>query len=316
MVRALIFPGQGSQAVGMGKALADAAPEAAQVFEAVDDALGEKLSAVIWEGDEETLRLTRNAQPALMAVSIAALKVIEQRSGKDLADLATLVAGHSLGEYTALTAAGTFTVTDAARLLRTRGDAMQAAVPVGEGAMAAILNLDIDVVREIAAEAAAATGGVCSAANDNAPGQIVVSGHKNAVEAAIALATEKGAKRSMLLPVSAPFHCALMAPAAQIMSEALANVSLNAPEVPIIANVTAEPETDPVNIRQLLVDQVTGAVRWRESIQAMAGRGITDLAEIGAGKVLSGLARRIDKSLKATTIGSPEDVETFVAGLD
>jgi len=315
MSRAFIFPGQGSQAVGMGKALADAAREAAAVFQEVDDALGEKLSSIIWEGDEDTLRLTTNAQPALMAVSIAALKVIEARSGKILPDLTSLVAGHSLGEYTALTAAGTFSIADAARLLRIRGEAMQAAVPVGEGAMAAILNLDIDVVREIADEAAKQTGGICASANDNAPGQVVVSGHKAAVEAAIALATEKGAKRSLLLPVSAPFHCALMAPAAETMSEALANVSLKVPSVPVIANVTVTQETDPVRIRQLLVDQVTGAVRWRETVETMAAGGITQLVEVGAGKVLSGLARRIDKGLKATSIGTADDVEAFVTSL-
>lgn len=311
--RAFVFPGQGSQTVGMGRDLAEASPVAARVFEEVDDALGEKLSAILWEGPAETLTLTRNTQPGLMAVSLAAMRLLEDRSGRKLADLAQVIAGHSLGEYSALTAAGSLSIGDAARLLRTRGDAMQAAVPQGQGAMAAILGLEIDRVREIAQEAEKTTGGVCAAANDNAPGQVVVSGAKAAVEAAIALAKDAGAKRALPLPVSAPFHCALMAPAAEVMSEALANVTIQAPGVALIANVTASPVTDPVSIRQLLVEQVTASVRWRESVTAMADQGIDTLVEVGAGKVLTGLTGRIDKRLTGTALNTVEAVDAFVA---
>lgn len=311
--RAFVFPGQGSQTVGMGRDLAEASPVAARVFEEVDDALGEKLSAILWEGPAETLTLTRNTQPGLMAVSLAAMRLLEDRSGRKLADLAQVIAGHSLGEYSALTAAGSLSIGDAARLLRTRGDAMQAAVPQGQGAMAAILGLEIDRVREIAQEAEKTTGGVCAAANDNAPGQVVVSGATAAVEAAIALAKDAGAKRALPLPVSAPFHCALMAPAAEVMSEALANVTIQAPGVALIANVTASPVTDPVSIRQLLVEQVTASVRWRESVTAMADQGIDTLVEVGAGKVLTGLTGRIDKRLTGTALNTVEAVDAFVA---
>lgn len=311
--RAFVFPGQGSQTVGMGRDLAEASPVAARVFEEVDDALGEKLSAILWEGPAETLTLTRNTQPGLMAVSLAAMRLLEDRSGRKLADLAQVIAGHSLGEYSALTAAGSLSIGDAARLLRTRGDAMQAAVPQGQGAMAAILGLEIDRVREIAQEAEKTTGGVCAAANDNAPGQVVVSGAKAAVEAAIALAKDAGAKRALPLPVSAPFHCALMAPAAEVMSEALANVTIQAPGVALIANVTASPVTDPVSIRQLLVEQVTASVRWRESVTAMADQGIDTLVEVGAGKVLTGLTGRIDKRLTGTALNTVEAIDAFVA---
>ncbi|NBB82597.1 MAG: ACP S-malonyltransferase [Alphaproteobacteria bacterium] len=313
MARAFVFPGQGSQAVGMGKALADAAPEARAVFDTVDEALGERLSALMFDGDADTLTLTQNAQPALMAVSLAALKVLEARSGRALADLAAFVAGHSLGEYSALAAAGAIEPADAARLLRRRGLAMQRAVPVGEGAMAALLGLDLDTAVAVAEEAAGDQ--VCSAANDNADGQIVVSGHREAVERAVSIAAAKGAKRSMLLPVSAPFHCPLMAPAAEEMAEALAAVDIRPPAVPLVANVTAAPATAPEDIRRLLVEQVTGRVRWRESVQTMAAAGVDQLVELGAGKVLSGLARRIDKSLAATALQTPDDIDAFVATL-
>lgn len=309
MTRALVFPGQGSQAVGMGKDLAESSATARAVFQEVDDALGEKLSALMFDGDPEILQLTENAQPALMAVSLAAFRVLRERTGKELPDLAAFVAGHSLGEYSALAAAGAFSIADAARLLRHRGRAMQKAVPVGEGAMAALLGLDVDAAREIAA--AAAEGEVCAAANDNAPGQVVVSGHKAAVERAIALASDRGAKRAVLLPVSAPFHCVLMAPAAQAMATALADVTIHPPSVPLVANVTASAVADPTEIRRLLVEQVTGAVRWRESVLYMKAQGVTELVEVGAGKVLSGLARRIDRDLSASAVGAPADLDAF-----
>ena len=309
-MRAAVFPGQGSQSVGMGKALAEASPEARAVFEAVDEALGEKLSALIWEGPEETLTLTQNAQPALMAVSLAAAKTLEA-AGKPLESFASFVAGHSLGEYSALAAAGALSVEDAAKLLRLRGKAMQAATPVGAGAMAAILGLDLADVDAIAAEAAAG-GEVCAAANDNAPGQVVVSGSAAAVDRAIALAKEKGAKRAMPLSVSAPFHCALMQPAADAMQEALAGAAIQPPRIPLIANVTAAPTSDPEAIRRQLVEQVCGRVRWRECMIRAADEGVTEIVEIGSGKVLTGLARRIDKRLTARAIGGPEDVAAFV----
>ena len=313
MVRAFVYPGQGSQAVGMGQELAAAYPAARAVFDEVDEALGQDLSGLVFGGDIETLTLTENAQPALMAVSLAATRAIEAVSGRPLADLAAYVAGHSLGEYSALAAAGALSVADAARLLRRRGQAMQKAVPVGQGAMAALLGLDIDAARTVAE--AASAGEICVAANDNAPGQVVVSGHKAAVERALALAAEQGARRGVLLPVSAPFHCPLMQPAAEAMATALAEVEIARPSVPLVANVTASPVEEPDEIRRLLVAQVTGAVRWRESVLFMAGAGVDTLVEVGAGKVLAGLARRIDKALAASAVGAPAEVETFAATL-
>ena len=313
MVRAFVYPGQGSQAVGMGQELAAAYPAARAVFDEVDEALGQDLSGLVFGGDIETLTLTENAQPALMAVSLAATRAIEAVSGRPLADLAAYVAGHSLGEYSALAAAGALSVADAARLLRRRGQAMQKAVPVGQGAMAALLGLDIDAARTVAE--AASAGEICVAANDNAPGQVVVSGHKAAVERALALAAEQGARRGVLLPVSAPFHCPLMQPAAEAMATALAEVEIARPSVPLVANVTASPVEEPDEIRRLLVAQVTGAVRWRESVLFMAGAGVDTLVEVGAGKVLAGLTRRIDKALAASAVGAPAEVETFAATL-
>lgn len=304
MTIAFVFPGQGAQTIGMGRALADAYPAARAVFDEVDDALGEKLSALIWEGDQDALTLTQNAQPALMATSMAALRALEAE-GIGM-ERASFVAGHSLGEYSALCAAGSLSVADAARLLRTRGRAMQEAVPVGIGAMAAILGLDFDTVAEVAAEAA--QGEVCQAANDNDPGQVVVSGHRAAVERACDIAKAKGAKRAMLLPVSAPFHCALMEPAAAVMAEALAGVDMPAPSVPVVANVQAAGCADPAVLRSLLVDQVTGSVRWRESVMWMAANGVTEMWEIGAGKALSGMIRRIDLAVATRAVGTPEDV--------
>ncbi len=310
MTVAFVFPGQGSQAVGMGKALADAYPAARAVFDEVDEALGDKLSAVIWEGPEDRLTLTENAQPALMAVSMAVVRALEAE-GVSVGEAASYVAGHSLGEYSALAAAGALTLSDTAKLLRTRGKAMQAAVPVGEGAMAALLGLDYEKALEVAEEAA--QGEVCQAANDNAPGQVVVSGARAAVERACEIATAKGAMKAIMLPVSAPFHCAMMAPAAEVMRAALAEADIRAPAVPVVANVAAGPVTDPDEIRRRLVEQVTGTVRWRECVQWMAGHGVTELKEIGAGKVLTALARRIDRSLSAAAIGSPEDIAAFLA---
>ena len=312
-MRAFVFPGQGSQAPGMGRDLADRYPAAKAVFDEVDEALGESLSDIIWGEDADALTLTANAQPALMAVSVAVARVLEGEGGFTLADQAQYVAGHSLGEYSALTAAGSLALSDTARLLRLRGAAMQEAVPVGEGAMAAILGLDLDVVREIAETAA--QGDVCEAANDNAPGQVVVSGTRAAVERALPLAKEKGAKRAILLPVSAPFHCALMAPAAERMRGALADTTINAPSPALVANVSAQAETDPATIRDLLVRQVTGSVRWRESVEWMAGQGVDTLVELGAGKVLGGLARRIDRSIAGSSIGSPDDIDAFLSSL-
>ena len=311
MARAFVCPGQGAQSIGMGKDLADAYPAAKAIFQEVDDALGESLSSLIWEGDIETLTLTQNAQPALMATSMAAFRALEAE-GVTIA-AADFVAGHSLGEYSALAMAGALTVTDTARLLRLRGQAMQAAVPVGVGAMAALLGLDFDAVTEVAAEAA--QGEVCQAANDNDPGQVVVSGHKAAVERAVDIAKARGAKRAVLLPVSAPFHCALMAPAADKMAEALANTTISAPAVPVVANVRAEAISDPDTIRQLLVDQVTGSVRWRESVHWMAATGVTDVWEIGAGKALSGMIRRIEKTINCTAVGTSEDAKAAAASL-
>ena len=301
-MRAFVFPGQGAQAVGMGRALAETWPEAAAVFAEVDEALGEKLSGLIWEGDIETLTLTANAQPALMATSMAAFRAL-QAEGLAACDY---VAGHSLGEYSALCAAGVIGVADAARLLRIRGRAMQEAVPVGVGAMAALLGLDFAAAAEVAAEAA--QGEVCQAANDNDPAQVVVSGHKGAVERALEIAKARGAKRAILLPVSAPFHCALMQPAAEVMAGALAGVAFAAPAVPVVANVRAEAVSDPAELKRLLVEQVTGSVRWRESVEWMAGAGVTEFWEIGAGKALSGMVKRIAKEAVTKAVGTPEDV--------
>ncbi|UWR78745.1 ACP S-malonyltransferase [Phaeobacter inhibens] len=310
MTIAFVFPGQGAQTIGMGKALAEAYPAAKAVFDEVDAALGEALSQLIWEGDIETLTLTQNAQPALMATSLAAMRALEAE-GVSI-DKAAFVAGHSLGEYSALAAAGAISVADTARLLRTRGQAMQSAVPVGEGAMAAILGLDLEAVRAVAEEAA--QGEVCQAANDNDPTQVVVSGAKAAVERAAEIAKEKGAKRAVMLPVSAPFHCALMQPAADVMAEALAGVEITSPAVPLIANVRADAVTDPDEIRKLLVEQVTGSVRWRESVQSMAAKGVTEFWEIGAGKALSGMIRKIDRNLTSRQVGTAEDVAAITAG--
>ena len=306
-MRAFVFPGQGAQTIGMGRALAETWPAAKAVFDEVDEALGENLSALIWEGDADTLTLTRNAQPALMATSVAAMRALESE-GFAVTD-AAYVAGHSLGEYSALCAAGAISLADTARLLRIRGTAMQDAVPVGGGAMAAILGLDLAQVEEIAREAAGDE--VCQAANDNDPEQVVISGHKAAVERAAALARERGAKRALMLPVSAPFHCALMQPAATVMAEALAGVEINEPAVPLVANVRAEPVLQPGAIRQLLVEQVTGAVRWRESVQFMAAQGVTEFWEIGAGKALSGMIKRIAPGTTTRAVGAPADIEAL-----
>ena len=309
MTRAFVFPGQGAQTIGMGKARAEAYPASKAVFDEVDEALGENLSGLIWEGDIETLTMTANAQPALMATSLAAMRALEAE-GVSVTD-AAFVAGHSLGEYSALAAAGSLSVADCARLLRLRGDAMQQAVPVGEGAMAALLGLDFETAAAVAA--AAAEGQVCQAANDNDPSQVVISGDKAAVERACDIAKEKGAKRALLLPVSAPFHCALMQPAADKMAAALAEVEIKNPAVPLVANVRAEAVTEGTLIRNLLVEQVTGSVRWRESVAWMAANGVTEIWEIGAGKALSGMIKRIDRSVATKAVGTPDDVKAAVA---
>ncbi len=297
----------------MGAELAEAFPAAREVFQEVDEALGQALSRMMREGPEDELTLTENAQPALMAVSLAAVRVLEAEGGKPLSEMGAFVAGHSLGEYSALCAARALPLADTARLLKLRGQAMQKAVPVGEGAMAAILGLDLETAEAVAAEAA--EGEICTAANDNAPGQVVISGSKAAVERAVELAKQKGAKRAMLLAVSAPFHCDLMAPAADAMGKALAETDILPPALPLIANVTAEPVTDPATIRKLLVEQVCGRVRWRESVLAMKGEGVDTLVEVGAGKVLSGLARRIDRDLTGVAINGPADIEAFLKSL-
>ncbi len=307
-MRAFVFPGQGAQVIGMGRDLAEAYPAARAVFEAVDAALGESLSGLIWDGDIAELTLTRNAQPALMATSLAAMRALEAE-GVPVTS-AAFVAGHSLGEYSALCAAGALTLEDTARLLRRRGQAMQEAVPVGEGAMAALLGLDLAAAEAVAAEAAAG-GGVCEAANDNDPAQVVVSGSKATVERAVEIAKGRGAKRALLLPVSAPFHCALMQPAAEAMAEALAGVAIAAPSVPLVANVRAGAVTDPEEIRSLLVAQVTGRVRWRESVAWMAGQGVTEMVEVGAGKALSGMIRRIAKDVATKAVGTPAEVQAL-----
>ena len=309
MTTAFIFPGQGSQAVGMGKTLADAFPVARAVFDEVDAALSQKLSALMWEGPTEELTLTANAQPALMAVSLAVVRVLEAEAGLDLKRDAAFVAGHSLGEYSALAAAGTFGIGDAARLLRIRGDAMQKAVPAGQGAMAALLGADLDLARAIAADAA--EGEVCEAANDNGGGQVVLSGAKAAIDRAIALAGERGVRRAMLLPVSAPFHCSLMQPAAEAMRAALADVAMQAPVVPVMANVGAAPLSDVAAIRDSLVAQVTGTVRWRECVEAMAAAGVDRFVELGSGKVLAGLVKRIAPTATPLSVGTAEDVSAY-----
>ncbi|MDE1153073.1 MAG: ACP S-malonyltransferase [Micavibrio sp.] len=313
-MKAFVFPGQGSQSVGMGKELAEAFPVAKQVFQEVDDALSQNLSKMMFEGPDTELNLTENTQPALMAVSVAVARILQQANGGLLTpSVCKFVAGHSLGEYSALTAAGSFNLADAARLLKTRGQAMQKAVPVGIGAMAAILGLEMPDVQAIVKEASGAD--IVAAANDNSFGQIVISGHKAAVDKAIALATAKGAKRAILLPVSAPFHCALMQPAADVMATALGDVQINAPSVALVANVIAEEVTDPARIRQLLVEQVTGMVRWRESVLYMKKQGVTELIELGAGKVLNGLTKRIDADLTGRSVGTAKDIEEFAATL-
>jgi [acyl-carrier-protein] S-malonyltransferase len=309
MAVAFVFPGQGSQTVGMGKPLADAFAPARQVFDEVDAALGERLSDTIWNGPADALTLTENAQPALMAVSLAVMRVLEAEAGVDLARDATYVAGHSLGEYSALAAAGAFSIADAARLLRVRGRAMQKAVPVGVGAMAALVGVEFAQAEAVAAEAA----GVCAAANDNGGGQVVLSGEKAAVERAVEIAKANGVRRAMMLPVSAPFHCSLMRPAADAMAEALANVAVKKPRVPLVANVLARPISEPADIVRSLIDQVTGTVRWRESIQFMAQRGVSTFYEIGAGRVLAGLIKRIAETAETSSIGAPDDIVRFKA---
>ena len=313
MSRAFVFPGQASQAVGMGREVAEAFAVAKEIFEEVDEALKQNLSRLMFKGPDDELVLTENAQPAIMAVSLAVIRVLSEDGGIDLSQTAAFVAGHSLGEYSALAAVGCLSVTDTAALLKTRGLAMQEAVPLGEGAMAALMGLDLETARVIAEEAAGAD--VCTTANDNAPGQVVVSGTAAAIDRAVEIAKAKGAKRAIMLPVSAPFHCALMAPAADVMADALAEVSMAPLPVPLVANITAQPVTDPAEIRPLLVEQVTGMVRWRECVLTMKELGVDTMVEIGAGKVLSGLGRRIDADLGAMSVGTPETIEEFLNGL-
>ncbi len=314
MSRAFTFPGQGSQAVGMGLALSQAFPVARELFEEIDEALKQPLTRVMWQGPEADLTLTENAQPALMAVSLGVMRVLEREGKIEWGRHVSLAAGHSLGEYTALAAAGAFSVADTARLLKARGLAMQRAVPVGQGAMAALLGAELDQAEDVAREATRGPE-VCVVANDNAPGQVVISGHKAAIERAAEIAKTKGIKRAMMLPVSAPFHSPLMAPAAREMEEALAQVTMHAPRVPIISNVSVSPERDPAQIRRLLVEQVTGRVRWRETIAGLRDRGITSVVEIGAGKVLTTMAKRIDKDLPAQSIETPQEIEAFLKTL-
>ena len=315
MTRAFIFPGQGSQAVGMGKALADAFASAREVFQEVDDALSQKLSKLMWEGPESDLVLTENAQPAIMAASMAVIRVLEREAGFDVAKHARLVAGHSLGEYTALCAAGAFTLSDTARLLKERGQAMQAAVPVGDGGMSALLGAEIDQAEDLAKECAAATNGICVVANDNAPGQVVISGSKAAIDKAPDIAKTKGIKRAMALNVSAPFHSPMMRPAADKMRDVLAAVTIRPPAAPVVANVTAAEVSEPEMIRRLLVEQVTARVRWRESVLAFRGLGITTTVEAGGSKVLTGMVKRIDKELANVTLDSAADIEAFAKTL-
>ncbi|MBI1210136.1 MAG: ACP S-malonyltransferase [Alphaproteobacteria bacterium] len=314
MGRAFTFPGQGSQAVGMGKALANAFPAARELFEEVDEALKQPLSRLMWGGPDTELTLTENAQPALMAVSLAVMRVLERDGGFDWSKHVQLVAGHSLGEYSALAAAGAFSVPEAARLLKARGRAMQRAVPVGQGAMAALLGAEIAQAEELAKEATQGNE-ICVVANDNAPGQIVISGHKAAIDRAAELTKSKGIKRAMMLPVSAPFHSPLMQPAAREMEEALAKATVAPPRVPVISNVTVEPTSDPDTIKRLLVEQVTARVRWRETIASLRGRGVDSVVEAGAGKVLTGMAKRIDKDLPAVSIETPQELEAFMKTL-
>jgi [acyl-carrier-protein] S-malonyltransferase len=313
MAIAFVFPGQGSQDVGMGKALAEAFPSARAVFDEVDEALGQKLSAIMWDGPKDTLTLTENAQPALMAVSMAVMRVLEVEKGFRLQDKVKFVAGHSLGEYSALAAAGAFSLEDAARLLKLRGQAMQKAVGVGQGAMAALLGVGMDVAVKVAAEAA--QGDVCQVANDNEPTQVVLSGHKTAIDRVAEIGKPLGVRRAVILPVSAPFHCALMQPAADAMAEALSHVKVHKPVVPVVANVVATAISDPDEIKRRLVEQVTGTVRWRECVAYMAANGITDFFEIGAGKVLAGLVKRTATTTNATSIGTPADLDAVLASL-
>jgi len=321
MKRAFVFPGQGSQAVGMGKELSDAFASARLVFEEIDDALNDKLTKLMFEGPEDELVLTQNAQPALMAVSLAVVRTLESEGKVRLPDMADFVAGHSLGEYSALAAAGAIPVAETARLLRLRGQAMQRAVPVGEGAMSALLGLDLEDAEKLAADAAAGDTdagvepGICAAANDNAPGQVVLSGNTYSVEYANSMASERGAKRAIMLPVSAPFHCALMAPAADEMAEALYSTDIAPPFVPVVANVTAQPTSDPATIEKLLIEQVTARVRWRECVEVLASQDVETLVELGAGKVLTGLTRRINRDLNGVSIQGPADIETFLNSL-
>jgi len=321
MTRAFIFPGQGSQFIGMGKDLADAFPDARQTFDEVDEALSQKLSTLMFEGDEADLNMTENTQPALMAVSMAVINVLRKQGGVRLDEACAFMAGHSLGEYSALTASGAFEIADTARLLKTRGKAMQKAVPAGEGSMAAILGLDLDVVKDVTDKSMAQANSngskelVVQSANDNSVGQVVVSGHKSAVQIAVDMATEAGAKKAVILPVSAPFHCSLMAPAAQEMSFALADTNIRPPCVPVVANVTAEGVSEPSDIRRLLIDQITGMVRWRESVIWMKGEGVTEMVELGAGKVLGGLVKRIDRDIATSSVGTPEQVEALIENL-
>ena len=314
MTRSLVFPGQGSQYVGMGKDLFESFADAREVFEEIDESLSQNLSKLMFEGPEEDLNMTENTQPALMAVSMAVVQVLKKQGGVDFKNAAHFVAGHSLGEYSALTAAESFTISDAAKLLKLRGQAMQKAVPVGVGSMAAVLGLSFEEVEQIANDAAGSE--VCAAANDNSVGQVVVSGHKDAVARAVELATEQGAKRAVILPVSAPFHCALMGPAADAMQAALAETDIKAPIVPLVANVTASTTSDPDEIRGLLVDQVTGMVRWRESVLFMKDQGVDQMVELGAGKVLSGLVRRIDREISCESVGTPEGIEALIENLN
>jgi [acyl-carrier-protein] S-malonyltransferase len=312
MTRAFLFPGQGSQEIGMGKALADAFAPARRVFQEVDDALSQKLSKIMWEGPDSDLTLTENAQPAIMAASLAVMAVLKE-AGFDLARHARLVAGHSLGEYSALAAAGAFTLADTARLLKIRGQAMQSAVPVGEGAMTALIGADIETAEAVAKEAA--QGQVCVVANDNAPGQVVLSGNKAAIDRAAEIAKAKGVKRAIPLSVSAPFHCALMQPAADAMRDALAKITIRPPAVPVLANVTASETAEPEAIRRLLVEQVTSRVRWRESLLALRSLGVTATVEAGGNKVLTGMVKRTDKDLTTITLDTPADIEAFVKTL-
>jgi len=313
MTRAFLFPGQGSQTIGMGKALADAFVPAREVFQEVDDALSQKLSALMWEGPESDLTLTENAQPAIMALSIAIIRVLQREAGMDLARHARLVAGHSLGEYSALSAAGAFALADTARLLKTRGQAMQSAVPVGEGAMTALIGADIDVAEAVAKEAAG--DDVCVVANDNAPGQVVLSGAKAAMDRVPDIAKAKGVKRTIPLSVSAPFHCSLMQPAADVMADALAKVSIRPLAVPVLSNVTAREASEPETVRRLLVEQVTSRVRWRESMLTLKGLSVDTTVEMGGNKVLTGMMRRIDKDIQAIALDTPAEIEAFAKGL-